>query len=212
MKKLLVLLVAMVLLATMASATVMDDFLDIGNAADEAVHNAAGWGAVSGGFYGDYDRSDSIDDEGAGVQKDIRVVWDVGCADQTNTASFDLNAGANTAVGIVFRSLDGISGADSYEVYANGNYVGTYPEDGYVVSEIWNTVGFQLPMPMTGIIHVEIVAIDPAWGSCSSWGQVAMSWSYLVYKQGDIPEFTTIGAALALLGAAGFVAIKKRKQ
>lgn len=202
----------MVMAAAGVSATaVMDDFLDIGNAADEALHNAVGFGTVSGGYYGAYDAADSVDDEGAGFAKDIRVVWDVGCAEGTNAAAFDLDAGAADAVGIVFRSLDGISGADTYEVYANSQFVGTYPEDGYVVSEIWNTVGFALPMPMSGVIHIEVVAIDPAWNSCGTWGQVAMSWAYLAYDAGQIPEFTTIGAALALIGAAGYIAWRRRK-
>ena len=76
-------------------------------------------------------------------------------------------------------------------------------------AEVWDV--FECAVNFEGVktLTIHPTAASP-WAGCDTWGQVAISNIESHTCGGDVPEFTTIGAGLALLGA-GLYAYRKRK-
>ncbi len=85
-------------------------------------------------------------------------------------------------------------------VTVNGNAATLYPNGNF--EYCWLPLSFG---PNT--IIAEATATDQTTG----FDEITVERTDICGEPGDIPEFTVIGAGLALLGAAGFIAFKKRK-
>ncbi len=187
------------------------DYINIGDPASEDGHDLQGWSDVNGNWvpgastygYGPADQT-------------FRLLMGSGdgCGDAFREAYLSFDVGTNVAYSLEFEHLDG-SQPDEFEVYVWYNEawepIGTYYQAS--ITEDWVTTSFDLPAGMTGQIDVMLYLISPQVGWCMDWGQTGFSWAkvYGCTQQEDIPEFTTIGAGLALLGAAGFVALRRKK-
>jgi len=142
------------------------DYIDIGDMAspDMLVHDAKDWrDDPDTGSYGGRDGGSTI-----------AMLWGEGgsCTATNNDASFVLNAGAKTANKLVVRHLTG-SANDSFDVYVNGVLQGSV-----VVSpgtETWNET--PISVNFSGPATIRLVATASAWGSCSTYGQVAFNWA-----------------------------------
>jgi len=150
------------------------DSIDIGDDSDMTAHNAAGWlPFVKGGYGG-----------GEGAYSFSMVWGDGGFCNATNDdATFELDAGSNTATKLVIRHLDGISD-DSFEVFVDGVSVGSYANQ-YHSEDPSHWISTEFPVSFTGKKEVQIVATDSAgylcaYGSSGAdywYGQVAVSWA-----------------------------------
>lgn len=219
MKKILIAITLVLTLALAASAQI-DDFLDIGDTTSETNHNAVGFGPTGGTpndtTYGNRDRSDPVDNEGYSFPKDMKVVWEQGCAQGQNNATFTLIPVTGYFAGLLeIRYLDGLSNKDSWELYYwNGQQwvLLATVNDKLDSVETWETFNIDLTQyQLSGPINFKIEMIDPAWSGCGNWGQGAFSWVRL-NENGVVPEFSAVAAGLALAGAAtGFVLLRKRK-
>jgi hypothetical protein len=140
------------------------DHVDIGDVESEDTHSMTGWGPIepdaSGGSYG-------------GVEN-CRVVYAPGEPPEECWASLVMDFGPEggpTDKCIVARHLDGMSGADAFEVYVNDNYVGSYTDDdgggeNWIVSEFDVT-------EYSGLCTIKLVSTEDCWPSFETYGQVA---------------------------------------
>lgn len=135
-------------------------------------HDAQGWLDYVQGDYGGQDGGESI-----------AMVWgDGGVCDVNNDdATFELDAGTETATTLTLRHYDGVSD-DSFDVYVNGTLVGSYANQNSTESPShWYTTDFSVNY--TGNATIEIVATGPAGGYCAYhqdpdyYGQVALNWA-----------------------------------
>jgi hypothetical protein len=140
------------------------DYVDIGDSTSESGHSLAGWGPIepetAGGTYGGVD--------------DCRVTYAPGEPPEQNWATLVMNFGpedGSTAKCLVARHLDGMSGADAFEVYVNGNYVGSYYDDNGG-GENWITSEFMVS-EYSGFCTIEFVSIEDPWANFGLYGQVA---------------------------------------
>lgn len=147
------------------------DYLDIGNTTSESGHDLSGWSDewVSGGWGGNYG--------GGSSDSSFRLLMghgdDLGCdPPAANRAEFVMHAGADVATQLTLEHLSGQVN-DSFEVYINGDLVGSYAYDGDP-TELWETTTFSFA-PVTGEVEVELIATNPDLDWCEQWGQVAFS-------------------------------------
>ncbi len=148
------------------------DRVDIGNLEDEAVHNLVGWSDenIPGGYGGCQN----------GVVCTYRQVIEDLCTEDEREASFTIDVGTspNQANMIKVRHLDGISLMDSFEIYVDNQSVGTWNDTTQQATEVWRETSFSLSgiTIEDSIADVTIKAIDKIWGSCPTYGQVAIDW------------------------------------
>jgi hypothetical protein len=197
------------------------DDIDVGNPTSESGHldmQNDGWsyigdndhdgnGYLKLGGYGGYDNDANF----RGLMGPP-----TGCSASDTWATFTLDAGDGEAVSLVIRHLDGSQG-DSFDVCivepAGDNCFATYTADG-TSSEDWKTTIFNLPEGLSGEIKFKLKATDPQTPWCDlGWGQVMINWIHLYgNNQSNVPEFSSITAAIALVGAvAGLVVLRKHK-
>jgi len=223
MKTFIAIIMAFLLMASIAMATVAVsqlDYVNIGDTASESGHLDMipdDWsyigafdktcpGYLCSGGYGGYD----------GGSANFRGLMGAptGCGQGYEWATFTMHAGSGTADSITIRHLDGSQG-DSFNLYIVQNsgdvFVGQYLADG-TPSEDWKTTTFNLPTPMTGDIKFKLVAIDPETDWCAlGWGQVMINWIELDGTAGSsIPEFGVIAAAVAMIGAVAGIVLFRR--
>jgi len=203
------------------------DFVDFGNPQSESDHNALDWGSInSGGGYGGKDLTDSLDDEGAGNPKDMRVVWggfpNLKCNESNRWASFTLDTNSFEGTILKLRALDGSSN-DSFKIFLVKNnqeiLVGSHLADYFPgkTTEYWKTINFNLQnidgSPFSGLITFKIYSTGQKGDYCESgfYGQNAFSWAMIYGKpQQQIPEFGPIAALVAIIGAVTvFVILRK---
>ncbi|MFH0875880.1 MAG: thrombospondin type 3 repeat-containing protein [archaeon] len=175
------------------------DFLDIGNSASETLHNALDFDPIEpSGGYGGKDATDVVDDEGAGNAKDMKVVIKgLECNDITEEyATFELVVPqGKVANNMQLRALNGVAGADSFDVFVNNNFVYHYNDgDSQGGSETWSTL--EIPLEdLTGTLTVKIIPTEPAWaswwgsmdiaGGCGVYGQLTFSWAMIYGVEAD---------------------------
>ena len=191
----LVLSLAAVVSVSVVSAQGPVDSVDIGDTASEAGHNLQGWGpiepATSGGGYG------GIDDCRCTVNGsecgDSDLFW----------GSLTLDTGTGmTATELLLSVLDG-SGNDSFEVYVNSHLVKTYTDpDPIIDPETWYTHNISISdLNLSGSITVKVdCTAAPAWGSCPTYGQLAVDWAELYAE--TTPEEGGCFIATAAYGTA----------
>lgn len=155
------------------SQNVTLDSINVGDSDSVSMqaHNAQLWfdDPATGG-YGGRDGGETIamiggDDDGNGD-----------CDVDESKATFEMDAGTETANKLVVRHLDG-SANDSFDVYVGGVLVGNYV-GGQTTGETWVTTTFDLGAnTFTGkeTITLDITTGYP-WGSCSTYGQGAVNW------------------------------------
>lgn len=148
------------------------DAIDIGNSTSMTAHNAQGWMTDTGA--GNYGTPPYQRDGGS----TIAMTWGESgsCPAGEKSATFDLDAGSNTANKIVVRHLAGITN-DSFNVYVGATLVGTY-NDVTDSSETWHTTVFNLGGDsFTGKKTIKLEPTVGPWGGCSTWGQGAFNWA-----------------------------------
>jgi len=155
------------------------DRVDIGDTESMENHNAQDWWDDPGiGSYGGRDEGETI-----------ALVRDGGeeneCSQDTATASFELGGG-DLATTLTVRHLDGLSDLDSFDVYVNGEKIGTYT-DVQDSEEIWTTTYFSLPEGLSDTLSIDIVNTDQPWSGCSTYGQLAFNWAEVGYC-GEPPQ------------------------
>lgn len=150
------------------------DFLNVGDASSESTHSISGWGpvepAMHGGGWG-----------GACEDGNCRVIYaSVGNGDGSAFAEFDMYFGGPGTKKLVFRNLNGISGADSFEIYIDNVLVDTIIDPNQGVQdfgrpEIW--VDTEITgLTLTGTHTVKLESINPTWSLFSTYGQGAFTW------------------------------------
>lgn len=160
-----------------------------------------GWGVplMQGGYYG-----------GQNYGTFCLIIEPEVCTMDAKWASFEMELEEHANM-ITIKYLDGISGADSFNVYINSQYVGQVEavDSG---SEQWKTATFILPAHynMGDAVLVELEALGPVWNGCPNWGQVAIDYIQLWYDE-EIPEFGTLAAIIALVGGLGGLFLLRRK-
>ncbi len=200
MKKALVLVLSLLLAVTAVMANGVPSSIDLYNSDDTCLSTPStyllNWGvATNDGNYGGVDESEFC------------LVWEVGC-DDGDWADADMHFFGVDQV-IEIRHLDGISNLDSFMVYVDGTHIDTYT-DSQDSQENWVTSYFSVPADFTGTHTVELKIIDQEWGSCDTWGQLAIDYIKVYPDEGEIPEFGIIGAA-TVLGLAGLFIYRRRK-
>lgn len=137
--------------------------------AQGSTHGLSGWSdADLPGNYGGYGSDPTMHYR--------QIVETDACDDSGREATVTLHAGTDYADEVVIHHLDGLAD-DGFEVYlgsyAPGNLIGTYTDQHS--SETWETSTFTLPYP-TGDVTLVFHATGSIFGSCSTYGQVAISW------------------------------------
>lgn len=102
------------------------------------------------------------------------------CDADENDATFEMDAGTETAKKLVIRHLDGLAD-DSFNVYVGGVFIGSYAYSGNT-AEFWVTTTFDLGAnAFTGkeTIRLEMTNYpwSFSWGGCSDYGQGAVNWA-----------------------------------
>ena len=145
------------------------DIVDIGDSISEFSHPITGWSDAN--IPGNYGGS------GNGTVRNYRQIIENPCTVNERNADTVLHAGTNIVEGITISHLDSISLEDSFEVYINNISVGTWNDTTPIVSEIWVDSFFDiLSHGFSGDLTVRLEAFDPIWGSCNTYGQVAIDW------------------------------------
>lgn len=150
------------------------DSIDVGDSDSVSMvaHNAQLWfDDPNSGNYGGRDGGSTIamiggDDDGNNT-----------CDTDESEATFEMDAGTETANKLVVRHLDG-SADDSFNVYVDGINVGSYT-GGQYSGEVWVTTTFDLAGDaFTGkkTITLDVTTGYP-WGSCPTYGQGAVNWA-----------------------------------
>jgi hypothetical protein len=192
-KALIALVLGICLLATTALAVMPSPF-------------TSGWGDCNtAGNYGGWDQVSTC-----------KVSWDGACTEETRDATFTVGQTGRVLDKIIIEHLDGVAETtDSFEV-KNGNDVLCSFADVTSGSETWKTL--TCDVTAKNLVGETVLTFHPTangpWAGCGTWGQVAVkSISYQDHLQGsNIPEFSAIGAGLALAGAgAGFLMLRRRK-
>lgn len=159
------------------------DILAFGDIASENAHNISGWSSldIPGGYGGC---------NGGANCHYRQIIEESECNDDSRTASATFHIGDHIAQELTIRHLNGITD-DSFEVYVNStepeNLIGNYD---WVDSpnEYWEESEFTLNN-LTGDFTVILKATGDIWGSCSTYGQGAVSWIEVSgYTQPDAPE------------------------
>ncbi|MFH0875881.1 MAG: hypothetical protein V1859_08130 [archaeon] len=209
MKKFLVLVIA---LATVFSAS-----------ASVPAFGGSGWGTCNtDGGYGAWDKispcytvwEPECVSEAFGTED---VECEMQCTLNTKPATFVVGEVGKTTTEITIEHLDGYAETmDGFEVRdEQGVLVCEYVDSAPAEVETWMTLvcdGLSLGGVHTLTITPKAAEPWTQYGGCPVWGQVAISSiSYETENNGEIPEFTVIGA-LAALGIAGIYAAKKRKN
>jgi hypothetical protein len=152
------------------------DSIDVGDSDSVSMvaHNAQLWfdDPRIGGYGGDDGGSATFamiggDDDGSSI-----------CDADESEATFEMDAGTETASKLVIRHLDG-SANDSFDVYVGGVLVGSYIGNQYPGQEVWVTTTFDLGTnTFTGkeTITLDVTTGYP-WGGCPTYGQGAVNWA-----------------------------------
>jgi len=140
------------------------DRVNIGDLSNEAGHNLIGWSDAN--IPGNYGGKDD---------KTYRqIVETTSCNDSGREATLALHAGTGQVNLLRLRALDGMSNLDSFDVYVNDVLIGHYT-DVNDSTELWHT--YTLPLNnLTGDLTIKLRATDAIWPSCTTYGQVAISW------------------------------------
>ncbi len=163
------------------------DYVNIGDETSESGYNLNGWGPVepdaSGGNWG----SGTPCEDG-----NCKVVYE---PDGDPSASLILDFGNSPLKELRLRALDGISGADSFEVKIGNDLVYRWLDSGETGgSEEWKTHSFDVS-DYSGVQTITITSLDDEWGSFDKYGQVAFTWIKVVDYECE--EMCTPGKAWA---------------
>jgi hypothetical protein len=141
------------------------------------------------------------------------MVWEIGCEEGQNNATFQLDSDGYYASTLTIRHLDGLAD-DSFKVEIQNadlswTDMGSYGDKGNA-AEVWTETSFDIPEGRSGLLTFRITATDGEWAQCDTYGQLALDWAEL-YGGSEIPEFGTLAAMVALAGAVtGFFVIRKK--
>jgi len=135
-------------------------------------HNAQLWfNDPMAGNYGGRDGGETLatiggDDDDSGT-----------CDPDESEATFELDAGLETANKLIIRHLDG-SANDSFDVYVDGVLVYSYAGNQYP-GEVWTTTTIDLGTDsFTGLATIKLdITGNYPWGMCSTYGQGAVNWA-----------------------------------
>lgn len=199
----------MFVLATAVSATAPSFSVDLhGDDVDcyadgyEFAGGLTGWGvpAMAGGYYGGQD-----------YETFCLLIEPGDCTMGASTASVDVTATHTTNI-VTIRYLDGISGADSFDAYVDGEFIGTV-EAVDTGSEDWKEETFALPRTyeIGETLTIELEALGPVWDGCANWGQVAIDHIDFCFDP-EIPEFSTTAALVAMVGGLAGLVLLRRKH
>ena len=151
------------------------DSIDVGDSSSVSMqaHNAQKWfDDPQNGNYGNRDGGETIamiggDDDNNGY-----------CDTNESDATFELDAGTETANKLIIRHLDG-SANDSFNVYVDSVQVGNYVGNQYSGNEVWVTTTFDLGTHFfTGKKTIKLdITGDYPWNSCLTYGQGAINWA-----------------------------------
>jgi uncharacterized repeat protein (TIGR01451 family) len=145
------------------------DRADIGNLVSEFHHSIEGWSTenIPGGYGGCQD----------GVVCDYRQIIEDPCGEDEREATVELHADSNTILNLVVRHLDGVSLMDSFEIWADGAKIAEWKDLTQTASEEWKETTFDVSSyGLSGDVSLTFNAVDDIWGSCSTYGQVAIDW------------------------------------
>ena len=142
------------------------DFVNIGDETSESTHSLSGWGptepATHGGGWG-----------GACEDGNCRVVYE---PNGDNAGTLTLDFGTSQYKELRIRALNGISGADSFEVSINDVLVYRWLDDGVAGgTETWGLHSFDVS-GFDGTQTIKITSLDDPWSSFNTYGQVAVTW------------------------------------
>lgn len=157
-------LVALVIGASASPVSL--DSVNIGVPATEATHNLAGWTITLWSGCG-----------WCGPDGNMRLIWGDGgeSADPANNwASVTLDAGSAWATSIRLQHLDGAAD-DGFNVYVNGDLVGTYVADNSIDEWVLDTEFDISGGGYFGLLNVKLEATGTAWGGIGTFGQVAFN-------------------------------------
>ncbi|MFC1710506.1 hypothetical protein ACFL0F_02515, partial [Patescibacteria group bacterium] len=112
--------------------------------------------------------------------KEIGMVVGPGQCTSDTEAEFIIGETDTYITELQIRSLDGISGTDSFDILLNGVFLAHYSDNG-VGGELWDTLTYPVPglsgYGVEGPVTVKFISTDlPAWDGCNQWGQVAVNW------------------------------------
>lgn len=141
------------------------DRLNLGDELSDSLHDISGWSTAN--LPGNYGGGDD------GTYR--QVIEESLCNEAARTAGFKLHAGTRKVNLLTLKVLDGMSNQDSFNVYVNGDLVGSYTDNNDSV-ETWETVNIPLNN-LSGLLEVELEATGDIWPSCSTYGQLAVSWA-----------------------------------
>ena len=152
------------------------DSIDVGDSDSLSMvaHNAQEWFDDPGiGNYGARDGNETIamiggDDDGNGT-----------CDANESEATFEMNAGVDTANKLIIRHLDG-SANDSFDVYVGSDLVYSYVGNQFP-GETWTTTAIDLATASFQFTGQKTITLDVTtgypWGSCPTYGQGAVNWA-----------------------------------
>ncbi len=150
---------------------------------------------------------------GEGSNPNCKVAWDSPCTELTRDATFTVGQTGYDTTQIVISHLDGIAETtDSFEIKDGETVVCSFA-DITSGSETWKTLTCDVNYTGEKTLTFHPTAVSP-WSGCNTWGQVAVKsiTDNRHLPQNQIPEFSAIGAGLALAGAgAGYLMLRRRK-
>ena len=145
------------------------DNVDIGGNASEIYHPISGWSNANiSGNYGGCQN---------GVSCTYRQIIENPCTSDQKPASVVLHAGTNTVSKLKVRHLDGISLADSFEIWVGNQKIAEWKDATEAVTENWIDTTFDVSQySLSGDITLTFVATDNIWSQCNAYGQVSIDW------------------------------------
>jgi hypothetical protein len=205
-------LFALLLALGMVSANSISqlDYVNIGDTSSESGHDINGWSDIWtwGGCYG------------GGDDGTLRTVLprSPSCMTDDKTAYFSMGTNGQASM-LELRHLLG-SENDAYELYIKDGDSWTKLDVSSSIdkvcgacnsNECWYTDNYYFSA-RTGTVEFKIVALTVPASWCESWGLNAFSWARLNGVPGnEVPEFGTITALVALVGAvSGLVVLRKK--
>lgn len=188
MKKLLVLIVA---LAMIASVSAFSGTFD------------AGWATCNAaGNYGAWDKNPDT----------CRVAWNgvtQACEMGNSDATFTVGQSGMTTTEISITHLNGVSNQDGFEIWNEDLTPLCTVADVPTTTETWVTDTCNVNLGDVKTLTIHPTATAP-WTDCNTWGQVAISTITYEATTNAIPEFGIIAGGIALVGALGIFLYRRK--
>lgn len=181
MRKLLVLLVALAVIASVSATS--GSFM-------------SGWAScTSGGGYGGWNQDPNT----------CRVAWAPPCTGTHGDATFTVGTTGMTTTKIIINHLDGGSD-DSFQVLDGSKVLCSYADS--TSTETW--MDLTCNVNLEGVKTLTLHTTGAPGQYCNGYGQVAVSTITFDAEPNTIPEFGIIAGGIALIGALGIFVFRRR--